>query len=151
MKYPARHLNEELLRAMQGPDEARRPAVLQAARALAEELVNKIGSFDDLLQGKGPDLVPPSEVPANILPRLTDIRNQLFKVMAEYGGFELYAIKIGDDVVKHADNLESNLKFVDTTRAAKNTIFQILKPGYVRKSPNGKVEIIHPPKVTAVR
>jgi hypothetical protein len=150
LKYPALHFNNQLENAAQGPAEARRHTIERAADALAEDLARKIARFDDLLPGRGPDVPTPPGVPSHLLPRLTDIRDRLFRVMAEYGGFEVYAIAPGDELRKHAEKLENKFGFVTTTRGTRNTIYQVLRPGYVRKLANGRVETVVPPRVTVV-
>jgi hypothetical protein len=157
LQYPGNRFRQKLLRAAQAPAEDQGRKVLEAARQLADEFVNKIRRLDALLPRSGA-CPPPFKGPAQFAPpareqvgqKLKALRDRVFHVMRAYGGYEEYQVAIGDSVRQHGQVLDE-VTYVSGPRLRPDEIVQILEPGYVRRREDGKQELIRSPKVLVAR
>jgi hypothetical protein len=157
LQYPGNRFRQKLLRAAQAPAEEQGLKVLEAARQLADEFVNKIRRLDALLPGSGACPAPsrgPGQLPLAVREQLGQklkaLRDRIFHVMRTYGGYEEYPVAVGDSVRKHGQVLD-DVTYVSGPRLRPDEIVQVLEPGYVRRREDGKQELIRSPKVLVAR
>ena len=157
LQYPGNRFRQKLLRAAQSPAEEQSRQILDAARQLADEFVNKIRRLDALLPGTGscpPSFKGPNHLPQpareQLMQKIKALRDRVFQVMLAHGGYEEYQVAVGDSVRKHGPVLD-DVTYVSGPRLRPDEIVQILEPGYVRRREDGKQELIRSPKVLVAR
>jgi hypothetical protein len=155
LHYPGGRFRQRLARASVAGDDERAGQIQDAARQLADEFLGKIRRLDALLASEGNCAAPgPGQAGAapraHLCRRLRAVRDRLFRVMQEHGGYEEYPVAVGDPARKHAQALEE-VAYVSDPRRRPDEIVQVLEPGYLRRRGNGEPELIRPPKVVVAR
>jgi hypothetical protein len=157
LHYPGTRFRQKLLRAVKVPAEDQARLVRDAARQLADELVNKIRRLDALLPGTG-SFPPPFKGPGHLGPqareqlgqKLKALRDRVLQIMRAYGGYDEYPVAVGDSVRRHGQVLD-DVSYVSGPRLRPDEIVQILEPGYVRRREDGRQELIRSPRVLVAR
>jgi len=157
LTYPSNRFRQKLLRVVQAAVTERSRLLAEAARQLADELVNKIRRFDALLPGvattplpfKGPARLNPEEK-ETLGRQLKALRDRLLAFMRAHGGYDEYPVAIGESVRKHGLALD-NVSYVADARLRADEVVQILEPGYVRRREDGRQELIRSPRVVVAR
>jgi hypothetical protein len=148
LAYPVSRFRENLARAAGAPEQERGRLIEEAARQLADELMNKIRRLDALLAGGVAPGRP--ELPADLMTKLRALRERVFQVMAESGGYEECPLMVGDSIRRHTPSFVE-VSYVSGPRYQADEIVQIVEPGYVRRRQDGQVELIRPAKVVVAR